>query len=470
MLVRDLSVLSQKYLTILGSIHPGSRRCAPWEGPPSLLAPGLGPLACLVACVMIAVGAAAQETGKLENSVLAANAAAQDTLSLSREEAVAIALTNSRRLQSLNTKVEIQEHRGSAGWIDNPELRIRNLSTRSGDEDFDELEVGIRWRPPAPGEIAQERQQDHVQLWEQKVDAERATDWLASRVRRAYADVILYRELVRIASDRVDNESTRITQIEAMVHLGRRSVVYYTKAKMVVSDVRNEHIRRLRSLSEEERRLQRLTGAGSPIEVVAREIPAMRESRDALLTIAHNHRPEVQLVKARQQLAIERHRRERLRRWPRLSFVEVSRHREQGAGDWHEVTFGVEIPLFGRDGGRAKATSLGIIRKETQYLAVRERIEDEVNETFAAYNEAVLAWQLAGDDGLLLIEDASSVIAEASAHGTVPADEVLELERAILDTRATIAWRRRELAHAVYFLYYALGIDGPEGAVTAPAP
>ena len=49
-------------------------------------------------------------------------------------------------------------------------------------------------------------------------------------------------------------------------------------------------------------------------------------------------------------------------------------------------------------------------------------------------------------------------------------DEVLELERAILDTRATIAWRRRELAHAVYFLYYALGIDGPEGAVTAPAP
>ena len=139
------------------------------------------PSSFLVASALIAVGAAAQVPGQLEESVLAESAAAPNTMPLAREEAVALALSNSRQLQSLNTRVEIQEYRGSAGWIDNPELRVRNLSTRSVDKDFDELEVGIRWRPPAPGEIAEERQQDHVRLWEQKVEALRARDWLASR-------------------------------------------------------------------------------------------------------------------------------------------------------------------------------------------------------------------------------------------------------------------------------------------------
>jgi len=39
-------------------------------------------------------------------------------------------------------------------------------------------------------------------LWEQTLEAQRARNWVASRVRRACADVIMYRQLVRIASDR----------------------------------------------------------------------------------------------------------------------------------------------------------------------------------------------------------------------------------------------------------------------------
>ena len=51
----------------------------------------------------------------------------------------------------------------------------------------------------------------------------------------------------------------------------------------------------------------------------------------------------------------------------------------------------------------------------------------------------------------------------------VPADEVLELERAILDTEVLTAKRRREVAHSIYFLYYALGIDEPKQIATNPA-
>ena len=428
------------------------------------------PFSLLVGSGLVAAAAAAQAPGPLEKSAGAENAPAAASEPLTTEEAVGLALSNSRQLESLDTMVEIQNYRThAAGWIDNPELRVRNLTARSVDRNFDELEIGVRWRPPGPGEAAEERQQDQVRLWERKVEAQRARDWLASRVRRACADVIMYRELVRIASGRVNNETRRIAQIKTMLDLGRRSIVYYTNAKTMVSEARNDQTRSLQALRDEERRLQRLTGTDAPIDVVFEPLPEVEGTQEQLLAIAYAHRPEVRLVEARQQLAVRRHERERRRRLPWISFVEVAHHREQGADDRNELMFGLELPVFGRNGGQIQAARLGIARKEAQSLAIRERIEDEVYDTFAVFSEARLAWQLARDDGEQLIAEASRVIAEASAHGTVPADEVLELERAILDTQTMFAERRREVAHAAYFLYYALGIDRPERAVPAPA-
>jgi outer membrane protein TolC len=409
---------------------------------------------------LLAVGAVAQGSGGMKT---------QEALPLTTEEAVALALSSNLQLQSLETRVEMQQYRRSAGGLNNPELRVRNLSTRSVDDDFDELVVGIRWRPPVPGEADEQRQEDQVTLWQRKVEARRARGWLASRVRRAGADVVLYRELTRIAEQRMRNEITRIAQIESMVELGQRSIVYYTNAKTKVSAARNQHARYLRALGDEERRLQRLTGVSGPINMISETLPQVTATEEALLAIAASHRPEARLVEARQQLAIDRHQRERWRGWPRLSYVEASRHRESGAGDWHEFRFGLEVPLFDRHGGRTKATQLGIARKEIEALAVREGIEDEVHDRFAAYKEAQLAWQLAQEDGRLYVEDATRVIAQATVHGTVPADEVLELERAILDTEVLTAKRRREVAHSIYFLYYALGIDEPKQIATNPA-
>ena len=185
-------------------MQPRDRRCRPFG--------------FVIASGLVAVGAVAQGPGQLEEPLLVESAAA-DAVPLTIEEAVALSLSNSRQLKSLDSKVEIQQYRRSGGWIDNPELRIRNRSTKGVDKDFDELEVAIRWRPPALGEVAEQRQEGQVLLWEQTVEAQRARNWVASRVRRACADVIMYHELVRIASDRVDNETRRITQIKSMVDI-----------------------------------------------------------------------------------------------------------------------------------------------------------------------------------------------------------------------------------------------------------
>lgn len=384
------------------------------------------------------------------------------------EEAVRLALANSRQLRSLETQVSIQEHSvQAAGSLDNPELRLRNLSSRSGGERFGEMEIGLRWRPPQPGERAEARQQGQVRLWEEKTETLRARHWLASRVRRACADIRLYRALVGLATLRVANEARRIEQIQGMVDLGRRSIVYYTKAKLEVTQAKNERNRYLRALHDEERRLQRLTGAGAPVEIAAEtEPPAIDLERETLLEIAYAHRPEIALARRRQELAGASYKRQG-RRLPTLSFIEISHHREQGDNDWQELTLGLELPVFGATGSRKTAAALSVDRTENEMLVARERVADEVDDAFAAYSEARLAWKLARDDGQLLIEEATRVIGQAQTHGSVRADEILELERTVGDAREIIARRRREAAHAVYFLWYALGIERPEQAAPA---
>ena len=416
----------------------------------------------LVALVVVLAGSARLPADRSAAAADAPLACVDNVIDLTMEQAVCLAIGNSRQLRSLNTRVAMRAQRcQSPDWLDNPELRVRNLSTRSSDRGFDELEVGIRWRPPALGQRAAERQQGQVLLWERKVEAQRARDWLASRVRRACADVLMCRELVRIAAARVGIEVERIAQIETMVDMGRRTIVYSIKSGMVVNEARNEHVRSLHRLNEEERRLRRLTGAEAPLAVAVTPLPRIGQEQEQLLALASANRPEVPLAQEQKRLAVQVHNRERLSLVPWLSFVEVSHHRERGASDWREFMLGVDIPVLGRNNGAIRAARLGVARKETQSLAIRERIQDEVYEAFANYNEARLAWQLAKADGERMAVIAQQVIDQAATHGTVPPDEVLELERAIMDSQVIAVRRRRELAHALYFLYYALGIEAP---------
>lgn len=389
--------------------------------------------------------------------------AGQGAISITAEEAVDLALNNSRQLQLLETNVQIQASRSrSVDWLNNPEVRVRDLTTRNVHEQFDELQIGLRWSPPGLGEPSEEKQQDQVRLWERKVEAARAKDWLASRVRRACADVIMYRELVRIAQTRVDNEIKRISQIQTMMNLGRRTIVYYTKSKMFVTDAKNQYTRNLNNLREEQRRLQRLTGASDRIDVVPEPLPKVDLTLEQLLMIAYANRSEVPFVEQRKLLAAKQYNLERLRLVPWVSFFEVSHHIESNMDDWQELRLGVEIPLFNWNMGNIRATRLGISGKENQSLAIQERIEDEVRETWSAYNGALLAWNLSHTDGQIMIRNVSRIIADAIVARTVPPDEVLELERTIMDTQVILSQKRRELAHALSFLYYALGIRKPE--------
>lgn len=384
-------------------------------------------------------------------------------LALTIEETVAIGLRNNPRVGLLESEADLRTYRmRSLDWIDNPEIRVRNLGARRGRARIDEFEVGIRWRPPAPGEAKVRRQRRQVTMWERRAEAIRERHWLASRVRRSCADLAMYAELARLASRRIENESRRISQIETMVDLGRRSIVYLTKARTAVAEARQTHLRTLHALREEERRLRRLTGVSARIQLAAEPLPEIAGNEAELVALACANRPELRLAEERHQLALDRHDFESRRLLPQLSFLEVSRHVEGAEDDWHELAFGVELPMFNRNADNLAGLSLAVADSELEAAAVRQRIADEVCEGLSDYTEALFARNLTRREGEAVIQAAALVVVQTHDHPTVPADELLELERTIMDAQAAIAESERDLSHALYFLYYELGIDGPQ--------
>jgi len=379
---------------------------------------------------------------------------------LGNSEAVELALEQSRELRSLLTNVDIAEEQASSNnAISNPEIRIRDISTEYIRDGFDDLEVGLRWRPPALGEFDLRRSQGQVRLGERNVRADRFRDELAARVRRTYANLVMLEELSEIAGNRVATEVRRLSLVERMKDLGRRSIVYYTKARMWLAESRTGLSRVEQRLRQTRRRLARLTGVQQSFAVRSEPLPGIILSEEALWRVVAANRPEIDLVKQRKALAEARYDRERFRLIPWFSFVEASYHIEASRTDWAELVLGIELPLFNFNRGNIRATRMAMARKEDQSSAQMERLQSRVRNRYALYREARLDWQLSSKDTKSLIAEVEDIIRQTHKHDTVPPDEVLELELTVLDARRILARKRRDVAHALYELCLELGVD-----------
>lgn len=389
---------------------------------------------------------------------------------LTGEQAVELALEQSRELQSLLTNVDIAEEQASSNnAINNPEIRIRDISTEYIRDGFDDLELGLRWRPPGLGEFGLRESRGQVRLAQRRVRADRYRDELAARVRRTCANIVMLEELCAIARTRVATEVRRLSLVEQMKDLGRRSIVYYTKARMWLGESRTGLSRLEQRLRQTRRRLARLTGVQEPFTVPTETLPGIGLSEEALWEIAAASRPEIDLVQQRKALAEAEYDRERFRLIPWFSFVEASYHIEGSRTDWAELVLGIELPLFNFNRGNIRATKMAVARKEDQSSALMERLQSRVRNRHAIYREALLDWELSSRDTNTLIAEVEGIIRQTHKHDTVPPDEVLELEITVLEARRMLATKRRDVAHALYELWLELGIDGPD-ALGGEAP
>ena len=370
-------------------------------------------------------------------------------------------LQKSRKLQSMLTNVEIANYRlKSARNIQNPELRVSNLSTRNYKDDFDELRIGMRFRLPELGEVGENRQDAMVKLWDQKSDELLYRNELIADVRRDYFSVILHDKLKELSEKRVALEERRIKIIEEMVTIGSRSIVYYTKAKMRHADSVNDYSREVQNQIDARRKLSKRSNMNINSPVEETDLPEVTLEMDRLIEIAWKNRPEMQLVDQRIKLAMKRNRSEHLKILPWFNFVELNYHVETNkTADWGELIMGIDVPLFNWNRGNIKASTLSVRKKEIESDAVKETISYEVNAAYTAYRDLLLDWKNFSRESQTLIAEATQVIEQAKQHQTLLTDEVMEMELTILETQEILAQKEKDLADALLDLCITVGVE-----------
>lgn len=380
------------------------------------------------------------------------------------DDVVKMALEYSRKLKSYETNVAIAEYRSeSSGIMRNPELRIRDISTEYFTDEFDDLEIGLRFPLPKLGELGEKEQQATVNVWERKVRKIRYQQQLVSRIRRNYATVLMYDQQAELAHKKVLKENERLSIIERMVEFGDRSIVYFTKAKMWHAEARNDYTRAIQKQGLERRQLSNRSGIPEEASFITVDLPVIIKDVEELVNLAIINRPEITLVQQRIELAVKQNNYELLKRVPWLTYAEISYHREKYRyKDWGEFKVGINLPIFNWNSGNIKATDLAVKKKEDESEAVRESIEEEVRLAYTVYKDLLLDWQnfqIYADE---LILNSQTVVDQSKQHKILLPDEVLEMELIMLDTEKLLSEKRRNLAHALFDLYYAIGIENHE--------
>ncbi len=386
-----------------------------------------------------------------------------DGRKLTEQQIITIALENNRKLKSLHTSVEIANYRLHSNLIRNPELRISDVSTRYYTDEFDEMRIGLRWRVPDLGELGEAKQQARVQWEERKIEESRYRQQFIANVRKEYADILMYDQLVELAQEKVSKEYERIRIVEQLVDLGSRSVVYFTKAKMWHAESENDLSRVVQNQKLARRKLSSQTGLSEGMPLIMKEWPEVTQDVDTLIKLAVEKRPEMELVRQRIELAEKQKRREHLKLIPWPNFIDVSYHIEKKRNkDWGEFMTGIALPLFNWNCGTIKATSLAVKKKQEEFDAAGESIEEEVRSAYIAYENALLDWKDFRKSAEALIADAENVVTQAKEYQTLMPDEVIEMELTVIDTNKLMIEKRRDLAHAFIDLYCAIGIENAE--------
>jgi len=409
----------------------------------------------------------AQSGASIEDELVNSSLSVNYGTALTEQQVIELALKYSRKLQALGTNVAIANYRlHSSGWIRNPELRISDVSTRYYTDEFDELRVGLRFRLPRLGEMGEEKQQARVELSDRRVEEIRYRQEFIARVRKDYANVLMYDQLAELAQKRVAKADERIRIIEQLVELGSRSVVYFTKAKMWHAESKNDLSRALQNQGLARRKLAKRTSIAEDTPLILEDLPEVTEDQDELIKFAIENRPEIELVQQRIKLANKQQKFEYLKLVPWFNFIDISYHVEQDRNrDWGEFMAGINLPIFNWNLGNIKATNLAVKKKQDESDAIRESIEDEVRSAYIIYKDLLLDWQNFKSSAEELISSAAAVVNEAKQHETLMPDEVAEMEWIIFDTQKLLAEKRRELAHALIDLYFAIGIEGHQQLV-----
>ncbi len=309
---------------------------------------------------------------------------------LSAKEAVTLALARNPELLALRKGQAIaQAYVSAARVLPSPEVRysVSDIALDPDEMGSRRHNVGLRWHPPRPGELALKSRIEQSRVDEVTGSIGVAEQKLAAEVRLLHQTISLIDEQIRIAGQAVRLREEILGVVNAQVKAGVKSVLDLNMIELSVAEARAVPER-----YQLERRVQtarlaakldlprnyevRLQNEGDPLAV--QPLPIEREK---LIARALEHRMELKAADARcarAQLSMKAAGRER---YPWLSFVQVNR-RLAGVDDPASWGFqlGVEIPVFRWRSDTLQASAAEVAQCRLQQQAVKASIGAEIDE------------------------------------------------------------------------------------------
>lgn len=380
------------------------------------------------------------------------------------DDAVKKALENNERVKLLGQDVDIASSAlESAGKIDNPELRVSDLTTRDMDEGrLREIEVGLRWQSPKLGELSAEKDAAKAEVGLARVEQELYKQKLCREVRKIYVEIAALQKLMEIYDKKIELNSSKVSVIESQLALGERTSLELTEARLDLFDAQDERDRIVQELNAQKALLESFIGA--PIEIQAFEIEEkpLNETVEQFISVAYKNRLEFDEVFYQHQRAQADYYLEKAEVIPWFSFIELTYHGEDDPNDppehWGELRFGFDLPIFNLNNGNIRAKKQKIERAKSKLELTKGAVEKQVSDAYVAYKDLLAEMDAYKKETAGLISSAEKVIDDAKTSGLVDPLRIVRVQLQVLDVKESLVKKQRRLALARIELFSAAGI------------
>ncbi len=375
-----------------------------------------------------------------------------------------LALANEKRVQILKQSIDIAASQAdSAGKVENLELRVDQLSTKDLDGKFRSIEVGVRWPVPRIGELEANRDAAQTQIELSKVSLERFRQELAARVRLLFSETVALDQMLKIQEEKISLASLRVETLLHQTESGERSAIDQSAARLDLLQCREEGATLARKLEDRRATLAFYVGKFDGIRLVIPDDRALDRPVENYLQAALANRSEIQEARLNYQLAQARYHLEHMNSYPWFSFVQPSYRTDMDRNDtereqWGQLQFGVALPIFNQNQGRARAQELAAQRSILDYQQAKAEIDDRVGHAFRYYQALSRDISAYEKETKELSSSIETMLGRAGEYQAIDPVKAIELRMKLLNARKILVEKQELKALARIDLYLASGI------------
>lgn len=381
------------------------------------------------------------------------------------DEAVRLVLAHDGAAKLMSEKAAGDQDRAiTAGRIDNPELRVGQLSTKDLDGRFRTLELGLRWNNPKIGEPAAKRDIANVRAQITTSEKQRYLIDLAYRTRALFIEIAALAQSTELLAKQVELHQHLVDVIAQKVSLNEESNIVLIDKRMALLSLKQKYREKQSDRKILLARLQALTGVVSAAQFDF----GMQSDEKTDLAVwqdqASLFRPELEQARLNHLRSQAEYHIEKSKQYPWFSFVEPSLLTDQGdPGDeteyWGELRLGIELPIFNWNTGNVSAAKTDIRFYRNEYERQRVEIHLQVTQAFEKY---IILNQDYGEfnaEAATLIADAKSITTQAQQLLAVAVEKIIGMQLTALSLDQTRIEKKRDAQLARAALIYSTGRD-----------